>query len=194
MAKTVFSFPKPGRPSPERIVLGEKELDARLRNLSTKVANRVARLALASGARVVRKGVVAGIPSRYKGARSSIGWRVGSGRGRGRASGVTQAKIGAAVKKKDARIPRSERPRRRGVGIGAKNIHWFILGATGAKPTIGKKGPPRLTTKGASRGIMPPQFPGVVQQGLASTRSATLAKMIKTVIDGIKREWAKGNR
>lgn len=159
---------RPKRHSPGRLLTGHKEVDKVLKNLDVKTANRIARNALGRGTRVFAKHIKKFVPAGQKRMRQAIGWKVGSGKGRGRNNGVTVAKAGAAVSKKDAsrkggivvesygefRSPGT------GIGIGARNIHWWLLG-TG----------PRWTKKGQYRGLMPKAKVQFVRLGVASGNS-----------------------
>lgn len=183
------------RRSPGRIVLGHDVLDATLKDFNVAAANRIARSGLGKSVRVVSKAIKAQVPSGMKGVRGAIGYRVGSGKGRGRSSGVTHAKAGtvhtratktagtktAKVMGKKTRF-RSAR-RRPGVGISWNNIHWWIMGT----------GPRVQKTTGRSTGVMPPQKP-IVKAGYAASSAAAITALRDGVIEGIQRELTKKHK
>lgn len=174
-----------------RIVLGHDVLDATLAEFNVTTANRIARSGLGKAVRVIAKGVKSQVPSSLKDVRAAIGYRVGSGKGKGRSSGVTQAKVGAAVGKPRKRAVR-DRTGRPGVGISRTNIHWWVMGATGAKPKKGAPGPPRRTKTGKSTGVTTPN--PVVKQGYSASSSAATTALRDGVLEGIQRELTKKHK
>jgi len=117
-------------------VTGHTKIDAALRRISDpKSVNRIARKAITAGQRLVVSAIKREIPGSLKDAKAAIGSKF-----RRAKTGQVSARVGAAVgKKQEARTRRKSG----GVGIGAANIHWAILG-TGQ----------RFTRKGYARGAM----------------------------------------
>jgi hypothetical protein len=85
--------------------------------------------------------------------------------------------VGAAVGKA-AKAESKGRGNKGGVGISGRNIHWFILGASGES----RGGPPRQqkTTK-KSTGVMPPQMPGLVKDATNAEKSQ-MESIIRTEV------------
>jgi hypothetical protein len=126
-------------------VSGVAELDKLFRELSKGVANKIARPGLVKAGRVAAKKVKASIPSRFKTIRKAIRSRSVKTKFNG---GVAGVKVGAGVaRKKESDKSRSGK---KGVGIGARNVHWWFVG-TGE----------RKTKSGKRTGLMPKQAIGV---------------------------------
>jgi len=108
-------------------VSGVAELDMVFRELKKGMANRIARPGLLKAARVAAKKVKAAIPSRMKDARKAVKSKSVKTKYNG---GFASAKVGFNVgekKKKRGKLkPRSAK--KKGVGLGARNAHWFALG------------------------------------------------------------------
>jgi hypothetical protein len=136
------------------ILTGVAECDAMLKAVGTKVGNRAARSVLAKAVRLAVKRIKAKVPSAQKSVRAAIGGNVKRRKG-GADRGLVTAKAGAAVGagakakaagKKRTRLGRDSTTGRfgsveskgGGIGIGAENIHWYILG-TGER-TVRKTG------------------------------------------------------
>lgn len=104
-------------------VTGDKALDALLEELGTKVANKAITSGLRAGLGHVTKAIRAEIPQ------PSVKKAIGSKLKRLR-DGSVIAKVGAGVGPRTRKElgPRGNRP---GVGISARNIHWYILGTRG---------------------------------------------------------------
>jgi hypothetical protein len=126
-------------------VTGVAELDKVFRELSKGMANRIARPGLAKAGRLAVKKVKASIPSRYKTVRKAIKSRSVKTKFNG---GVAGVKVGAGVARK--RESDKDRSGKKGVGIGARNVHWWFVG-TGQ----------RRTRAGKRTGRMPKQAVGV---------------------------------
>lgn len=175
-----------GRAPAVRTILGIPELDARLEGLQLAVANRVARGALAKGARLAAKKIKAEIPSGQKQLRKAIGSSAKKQK-RGPNKGWVEAKAGAAVGKKaakqkaEAEQTKAQRKaaKKAGVGISAANIHWYIMGT--AERTVKKTG--------QRVGRMPAN--PVVQKAMASGKGPVLNAVKEGVMDGIEREREK---
>lgn len=187
-------------------MVGIEGLDKQLKNLfDTKTANKIARNALAKGARAVKSAIQSHVPSGQKEMRGAIGSRVGSGKGRGRTNGITTAKAGAAVGLKSTGERMSRGKGRPGVGIGARNIHWWILGTMDRYTGMQRKRRRLKSGKAAVvdakatgnprkyRGKMPPQKP-IVRMGYSSGSSAAIAKIREGTVDGIIRELQRSGR
>lgn len=139
----------------------------------------IARNAIRAGQRVVVKAIKAKIPGRYKEARKTVGSSFKRAKF-GEDKGQIVAKIGMAVGKKrmsdsEANSNYLKRGKRKGVGLGVRNIHWAVLG-TGQRAT---KEPERRTGK------MPAILAGVVQAGFASSQAEAAAKINATIASGL---------
>jgi hypothetical protein len=126
-------------------VSGVSELDRVFRELSKGMANKIARPGLAKAGRLAAKKVKASIPARYKGIRKAIKSRSVKTKFNG---GIAGVKIGAGVARK--KESDKDRSGKKGVGIGARNVHWWFVG-TGE----------RKTKSGKRTGLMPKQAVGV---------------------------------
>jgi hypothetical protein len=124
------------------ILTGDKECDAMLKAVGTKVGNRVARSVLSKAVRLAAKKIKAHTP--IKSVKKAIGGSVKKQRG-GAAKGLVTAKAGAAVGIKKAKAA-PKGGTHSGVGIAAANVHWYILGTAER----------RVKTTGQMVGQMPP--------------------------------------
>lgn len=169
---------------PIAIVTGVPELDARLRALASDGIARASRSALGYGIRYLASAMQAAAPT--MGMKLAIGSRfLRRGEGLG-------AKAGAAVGK---RAPGALVHKGRGVGIGARNIHWFVLGTqqrkTGVR-TYRVKGGRRSRPTGKSShstGRMPPH--PFIAQAAASAAPAAQSLIHERLDAAIDREWRK---
>lgn len=173
------------------ILTGIDEVDERLKEMQTAAANRAARAGLAAGGRAFVKDAKAKIPSTMKDAKKVIGFRIKKAK-RGPSKGYTEAKAGAAVgKKKQLSMP--DRAGRKGVGIGTRNIHWFILGTKERHiKKGGKNGWPPVgwsTGRMLRNGAAPLQ--GIISQTWAGGKSRYQSIIKDVTLRAIKREWDK---
>lgn len=156
-------------------VSGVAELDKVFRELKKGLANKIARPGLNKAGRLAAKKVKASIPSRYKGVRKSIKSRSVKTKYNGGFAGV---KIGAGVSRK-RNAEKESRKGRKGVGIGARNVHWWFIG-TGE----------RRTKSGRRTGRMPKQAVGVSE--VLMSAKAELNDVIKRGIE--KALWKETTR
>ena len=156
-------------------VSGFEDLDRVFRELSKGMANRIARPALGKAGRLAVKKVKATIPSRYKEIRKSIKSRSIKTKYNG---GFAGNKVGAGVSRKRETSPK-ERSGKKGVGIGARNVHWWFVG-TGE----------RRTKSGKRTGRMPKQAIGVSE--VVGAAKSEIAAILKNNIEtGIEKEAAR---
>lgn len=113
----------------------------------------------------------------------SIKPHIGSGFARKKKPGERTMRVGGAVgvtsskaKKASAKSQKRKAANRGGVGISARNVHWWLMGT---KQRQTKK------TK-ANRGIMPGQ-PKIMQQAWNKSRSEAMRAMM----DAVKKQLAK---
>lgn len=155
-----------------RIITGVEDLDKKLEALKAGAANKIARPALTKAARFLLKKVKTSVPPQYKDAKKALGMAVNAKGGKSR--NEQQAKVGAGVGIKAAKLAKlsgQQKEKRggsesRGVGIGAANLHWFILGTGSRKHDSGK-----------STGQMPPVMAGLVRDATTAARSEMLGIM-----------------
>lgn len=188
-------------------VTGDKQLDRRLKHLQKKGAKKAVASGMRKGLRVIVKGIKSEIPANMKDAKKLIGSRFGKTRNSG---GELVAKAGAAVgaagkagtgkgakfKKKKSK----DRSGHSGVGIGARNIHWYILGTkdrrTSKSPqrhsSTGRYTKGKSQTGGHSTGRMLPQMPHVVQNGFNKSAGDAMSKITSSIREGIDREAKAG--
>jgi hypothetical protein len=115
---------------------GIEECDKLLKAVGKKIGNRVVRTVLNRAVGMASKKIKA--QTSVRSVKRSIGKKVKA------KGGKIDAKAGGAVGiKKSKGVPKGGT--RGGVGIGAANVHWYILGTA-----------ERRTKKGANRGRMPP--------------------------------------
>lgn len=166
-------------------ITGSKELDAKFKHLSDKGASKVAVRAIRAGMRLIVRGIKSEIPSHMKGAKQAIRSRFK--KNTRKKDGIISAKVGAAVGMSKAKQAASSekakaahgRGKKPGVGIGARNIHWAL---------IGTKSRTQKTT-GRKTGIMPAV--GAVKLGFAKSEAAAVQKIKDTLAKGIAREFKK---
>jgi hypothetical protein len=169
-------------------------LERKLAHLEKRAARRVAAKGIRAGLTVVGKAMRSAInasdasPELKREARKTIGQRfqrkVAGGLG-------PQAKVGFSVAKRTKQIAkaRAARTKRveagksggRGVGISAKNIHWFVLGTD-----------EREHKSGHSTGKIDGVFGDVTRQALATSQGAALAAARAKMSAEIKKEALKG--
>lgn len=177
------------------LVTGDKELDKKLAELIEGAEKKIMRPAVAGGLRVAAKAMKAAVPSNMKDAKKAIGSRFN----KSKRTGEVMAKAGAAVGMKAAKIAKQaekqgkQRGGRPGVGIGARNIMWFILGtkprSTGStRVRSDKTGKTRkLTGKPVhSTGTMPAQM-NPIQEGFQRSEGAVMQKIIDLAKAGLER-------
>ena len=158
------------------VITGDKQLNKLLRTMRGTAARRATNLGMRKAGQQLAKDIKATIPSRYKSVRKAVGWR----NLKVREAPDGGAKVGGAVGKKKNKTTQKDRKGRKGVGIDARNIHWWFMG-TGQ----------RKTKTGRRTGAMPPQ--GEPISVLASRKNSQTMGILRTwVWTGIKKEIAKG--
>lgn len=171
------------------ILTGIKEVDDRLKEMKTAAANRAARAGLNAGGRVLLKGIKTDIPSRYKDAKRAMGMKTKMEKG-GPNKGHTVTKVGAAVGKKKPNANMTKR-KRRGVGIGLRNIHWFLLGT---KERFIKGGPRAGQSTGQMLKNGQAPLEGLVPRKFAELRTTVMQVIKEKTLEQIYREWQKAAR
>ena len=158
-------------------ITGDRELDRKLGRLRQRVQTKLKKAAVRSALGVAAKEIKKNVPSRFKNVRRSIGWRLGKDK-----QYVLAAKVGWRVGKTARKAKESEvnREGRKGVGIGARNFHWWILG-TGE----------RVTESGKRTGSMPAQDGDIIRGSWSSAQPKVVATMAESLKRGIEREAAK---
>jgi hypothetical protein len=147
---------------------GDKQLIRNLNGIRDSVARRAIKKGLTKAVRLAAKAMKAAVPVNLKGMKPAIAGRIGVTKRKG----LFFAKAGAAVGKafkKEAKTPKSGK--RKGVGIGGRNVHWWILGT----------GPRTVEKTGKYVGAMPAMAPDVIKQGFAAS-SGQAAAAIKSEI------------
>ncbi len=150
------------------LLTGDVALDRKLKNMEAGAVKKVMKPAISAGLRVAAKAMKAAVPANMKDAKKAIGSRFGKSKRNGEvmakagaAVGIKAAKIGKDIEKQKAK--RSGRP---GVGVGARNIMWFILGTQS-----------RRTESGHSTGSMSPQM-NPVKEGFQASEASVMSKII----------------
>jgi hypothetical protein len=179
-------------------VSGLAQIIASLRLMAGNVPYKAMQPAINKAAQYAAKQVKASVPGRYKSVRKAIGWRAKKKKFN---RGEPGAKVGAGVGRSRA-TTQKERKGRPGVGIDARNVHWWFLGTdtrytgTKRKRVGGRRG--RRGWKGkatridtgkmkANRGFMPAQSQPI--DVIVSRAAGGMKTIIRTwVAVGIKRE------
>lgn len=165
------------------VVLGVPELDQKLQQLGrVSTRNRIARRALNVAGKTLEQGIKSSAgPITRPTVKRSVATR------RQLLRGGAVLRVGAGIRPTRGR----RKGRTGGVGISARNIHWWILGTTGAQPRRGQQGPPRRTRTGKSTGITRPQDVGFLRQGYSASEAQFLRILRAEVMRGIETEAAK---
>jgi hypothetical protein len=162
---------------------GVEQLNRKLESLGTTTARRAMRSAVNAALTPIVKAArgrinAASASSELKTeARKYIGKRLKKQFGGGARN--TEAKAGFAVGmtvKKAAKAQKSKFYRmdnkRKGVGVSAANIHWFVLGTARRRLWTGSARGPKA---GHSTGQIVPPFAGVMESAVAISQNAALA-------------------
>ncbi len=171
---------------------GFAELDSKMRFMTTGGANRIVGMAARAGLRVAEKYIRDQIPATVRNGIVNKDKGIGSTQKKKSTNG-TSGKVGVGVggTQKRAAANSLQRGKRRGVGISARNLHWFAMGtadrftgstrirtkmakAVGARRSNGKM--VKFTGK-----IDKAKFGGFVQRGMMAGKSAILEKMRSSV-------------
>lgn len=151
-------------------ITGDRRLIRRLERLEKGGGRRVSNAAVRKALTIIARGIRSEIPAKLQSVRRTIGSRFK----RTRTQSEKQAKAGLSVgKKRGSKAPR--RSSRGGVGIGARNVHWWALGTQ-----------ERRTRKGRPAGRMPKN--NAVGRGYAKSESAAAAAIRQALREGIERE------
>jgi hypothetical protein len=169
---------------------GFAELDSKLRFMATTAANRIVGTATRAGLRVAEKFIRDQIPSTIKTAIIAKDKGIGSTTKK-KSSNGTSGKVGVGVggTQKKAGSVQIDRGKRKGVGVSARNLHWFAMGTaerfTGSKRIRRKNNWNRRIQTGkpvhATGRIDYAKFGGFVQRGMAAGKSAIFDKMRASV-------------
>lgn len=143
-------------------VTGDDQLDKFLLEFETKTARQAMRSGLRAGNNVIKKAIQK--ETSIKSVRDSIGSivvqkkngeiisKVGAGVGKSTGLGAAKKEIAAGVNRPEGK---------KGVGMSARNIHWYVLGTA-----------QRRTKSGRNTGRMPAN--GIVKAGWSKCRSAAM--------------------
>ena len=190
------------------VIKGLEELKKTLRTFRKSTENKIVRPAVAKASRQLVKQVKSTVPSRYKGVRKAIGWRMIKSKYVG---GEVLSNIGAAVGKSGKganKTSTKERTGRKGVGFDARNVHWWFLGTAeretgtkrkrvgGKRGRGGFKGTETRVATGKTRrrtGRMPAQSDPI--SVIVSRHNSQTMQILRTWIGvGIKKELKSDTR
>lgn len=181
---------------PIRVYTNEAYLNRRFAELGEKSVNRISRNAVRRGLTVLRQAMRNAVPSSAKttGHQTlSIKQAMGQSLKKSYGTDTVEGKAGAAVGIKASRAEKASAKRagsaRRGVGISANNVHWYILG-TRLRHTGGRnrRGGVKLTnSRIRSTGVMPAQ--PAVRRGAAAAMGRAEQTIIESVRNQVLREW-----
>lgn len=165
---------------PIHIQTNNEFLDSRLAELGSKSINRISRNAVRRGLTVLRQAMRAAVPAMAKtrGGHQTLTIKqaIGQSLKKSNVTDVTEGKAGAAVGIK--RQPSSERIKRtrKGVGISANNIHWYIMG-TGSRYTKQKRYTGRMPAEEA------------VRRGAGNAMGRAQQTIYESVKNQVAKEW-----
>lgn len=134
------------------VMTGLPDLDRKLQYMHTQAANKIARAVVRSGLNVAAKNI-------RKGIRPSIAPKtpdkgIGTSLKRRSEGAVGKAGVGVGATQRKA-LNVVNRGRRKGVGVSARNLHWFALGTddryTGSTRIRGKLGKGKRKATGHAR-------------------------------------------
>jgi len=178
-------------------ITGDKQLDRKLIELGDKSAKKAMRAGVNAGLAKIAMAIRAAInatsasPEMKAEARKTIGKRFAKAKA-GVSRGEMQAKVGFGVGKKRQTKEQSEAQkqarklqRKKGVGIGAANIHWFVLGTVERHL---KRGSVRGPKAGHPTGKITPPFASVIHEAVAASEAAALEAAREKVQQVIIRE------
>ena len=163
-------------------ITGDKAIDRRLANLSTRGSQRAITAGILAGMTPIAKAMRAAINATSASSelkregRKAVGKRFKKAKG-GAKKGTREAKVGFGVGKK--RKKAADRAGG-GVGISAANIQWPVLGTE-----------ERATKAGGSTGRMPAVFEGVTESAFAASKEASMAAARAKISQVIMREAKK---
>ena len=164
---------------PVRVQTGIKEIDRKLDKLARRDANKIARSAINAGLTVLTKAIRTNLngenisPELKSAIQDTVGKRLETGPKAAKNGASAKAGFGVGkntrAKLKRLEKRKSERGERRGVGVNARNVHWFAMGT--------KR---RITKKGHRLGSIKPVT--------AIKRSASAASGLRSVIEAKARQ------
>lgn len=159
-------------------VTGLDELLKKLDYLSDVSADKVLCSIVRARLTVIGKQMKADVLPQVKGGRNAVKTRFKRNR---RKNWVT-AKVGFHVGKKRPVVKSVARPKGKGVGISANNIHWWVAG-TNRRMT-------KTLSPNVSRGAMPAMQPGLASIAAAKSQAKQNAYMIKMGANRLEKELA----
>lgn len=153
-----------------------------LEHFKESTQKRIVRGGVSKALRVLSKGIKGKVPPQFKDLKKVIGTRMAKAAAGSNIGGKVGAGVGIKAKKKEEQKQKRDKKRegRPGVGIGAENVHWFIMGTDERT----KKG-------GAPTGKMPAQVPDIVKEGVSSSWNEAQQKMVEHIRAAIPKEAAK---
>lgn len=181
-----------------RVYTGDDDLDRSFHDLGDKVVNRISRNALRRGLTVLRQAMQAAVPAAAitPGHQTrTVKQAIGQSLKKQSTSGLVEGKAGAAVGMKQAKVDKVVAARmgtnRRGVGISARNIHWYIMG-TRLRHTGGKNrrnGVTLTNSRVRSTGRMP--MHPAIRTGANSALPVANSMIIQSIRAQIAKEWSQ---
>lgn len=153
-----------------------KSLKNQLSAFDERIRTKITKRAVGKALRVIRDGIRDQVPPKFAEIKRLIGERLVLIAGQ---SDLTQGIVGAGVGSTN-KLADKHRTHSGGVGIGGKNIHWFIVGTK-----------ERHTSSGRSTGSMPPQVPDVVRNGFEASKASAVREFMTDMQRGIDEERQK---
>lgn len=176
---------------------GVPELRERMRRASSSPEyRRILRGALREGIGIVSRAQKAAVPKGLADVRTALGSRLlkDSRQGFGAKAGAGVGK--SSVQRTERRLAKQGPRGGRGVGISARNIHWYVMGTaarmTGSKRVGSRKRGDRMPTGGAvhSTGRMPAHL--FIKAATLGVLASATAVMRQQVWAGLRALWATG--
>jgi hypothetical protein len=185
-------------PTASMVTTGADALAKRLDEFGPQVARKILRPALRSGVAVLARAQRAAAPKGQIDVKKAIGWGVSKRSTRTRMTAKAGGGVGNAAR--NAKLTGRKKGRRGGVGISARNIHWYTLGTadryTGSKSWSIKKGGQKVGTRSKAtggrkmfRGQMRPEH--FIREASAAAEGPAEFALRGAIARGIGREWAK---
>lgn len=173
-------------------ITGFEEFDDRLSYLRDKSAQKIGKAVSRRMAVVVAQGIRKEVPEELNVFGSNRG--IGSRGSKSKMSSIQTAKAGIAVGSAGKNIPKIvNRGGKKGVGISARNLHWFALGTadrwTGSRKS-GKRRVPTGNPRHFTGRIREEMYGGFVQRGAYNSGQRAIDEGRKTMERMIEQEVA----
>lgn len=162
-------------------ITGDRELIRNLEAVRDSMQRSVLKRGLSKAVRILTKSMRAQVPADLKSMKQAIGGRLIAqtklDQFAAKAGAGVAKKTEAAKKRATAKAEKRKQSEKRGAGISAQNVHWFILGTK--KRTVKKTG--------KNVGLMPPLASYVIKNGFAGGASNAAAVIRSEIVAELAR-------